>query len=33
MFFQKCPKSGLVSFKKYIVFFVTLAEGGVSDQA
>ena len=27
MFLQKCPKSGLVSLKKYIVFFVTLAGG------
>ena len=26
-FLQKCPKSGLVSFKKYIIFFVTLAGG------
>ncbi len=26
--FQKCPNIGLVSFKKYIVFFVTLEEGG-----
>ena len=26
---KKCPKSGLVSLKKYIVFFVTFAgEGG-----
>ena len=26
-FLQKCPKSGLVSLKKYIVFFVTLGGG------
>ncbi len=27
-FLQKCPNDGLVSFKKYIVFFVTLGGGG-----
>ena len=26
---KKCPKSGLVSLKKYIVFFITLAGGKV----
>ena len=29
-FLQKCPKSGLVSFKKYVVFFITLALANVT---
>ena len=27
-FFKKCPNSGLVSEKKYIVLFVTIGGGG-----